>query len=102
MKKIELEEFKEKLKRYNKGDIIVSSHAEIRALARGIDLDEVKFNILNPRRLFSVLMNQDKSRYECYFEYSKTHCHKYVLVLNSKVIIVTVISINRDWQRKLR
>ena len=49
-----------------------------------------------------VVRDEGESKYGCYFVYSKTHCHKYVLVLNRKTIIVTIISINRDWQRMLK
>ena len=103
---MELNELKEKLRGYDNKDIIFTSHAEIRALHRGIDLDEVRGNILNPEKLVSFiekdLENSDVKKYECYFAYSKNYCHKYVFTLNSKVIIVTIISINRDWQRMLR
>ena len=96
------EKFKEKLARYNEKDIVFTSHAEIRALFRNMDLDEIRHNILNPERLAKVVDNEDDGKYECYFAYSKTYCHKYVLALNRKVIIVTVININRDWQRTLK
>jgi len=46
-----LDKLKEKLKRYRKSDIIFTTHAEIRALGRGIDLEEVKENIINPEKL---------------------------------------------------
>ena len=99
---MDLKKFKEKLAQYSERDIIFTSHAEIRALFRNIDLDEVKNNILNPEKLAKVIGDEGKRKYECYFAYSRTYCHKYVLALNSKVIIVTVININRDWQRMLK
>jgi hypothetical protein len=37
-----LEQFKEKLKGHKREDILFTTHAEIRALGRGIDLEEVK------------------------------------------------------------
>lgn len=98
----DLDKFKEKLARYSKKDIVFTSHAEIRALFRDINLEEIRDNILSPERLVAVLRDEGKSKYGCYFVYSKTHCHKYVLVLNRKVIIVTVININRDWQKTLK
>ena len=98
----DLDNFKKKLIRYSKEDIIFTSHAEVRALFRDIDLEEIRGNILNPDKLVAVLMDEGKSKYGCYFAYSKNHCHKYVLVLNRKVIIVTVIDINRDWQKTLK
>ena len=99
---MDLEKFKEKLAKYGAEDIVFTSHAKIRALFRDIDLDEVKNNILNPERLAKVIRDEGKGTYECYFAYSKMYCHKYVLSLNGKVIIVTVININRDWQRMLK
>ena len=99
---MDLEKFKEMLAKYGEEDIIFTSHAEIRALFRNIDLDEIKNNILNPEKLANVIGDERKGKYECYFAYSRTYCHKYVLALNSKVIIVTVININRDWQRMLK
>ena len=95
-----LEELKIKLKTYKREDIIFTKHAEIRALTRNINLEEVKENIVNPKKL--VEFRKVDNKYECYFAYSRNFCHKYVLVLNGKVIIVTIISINREWQKTIR
>jgi len=104
--KLNLSDFKEKLKSYRKEDIIITYHAKIRALMRNINLEEVKENIVNPVKLFysKKLESERKSeqKYECYFNYSKRHCHKYILTINSKIIIVTIININRGWQRSIR
>ena len=98
---MELAKFKERLKSYKKKDIIFTEHSELRAMIRNIDLNEVKENIINPKRLVHV-KSSSKERYECYFSYSKNHCHKYVIALNRKVIIITIININRDWQKMIR
>jgi len=100
---MDIEKLKQKLSSYDKKDIIIKHHAEIRAIVRDIDLEEVKENIVNPKRLVyaeeqKALKNTEK-KYNCYFSYSKEMCHRYVLTVNSKVIIVTIIKINRDWQR---
>ncbi len=98
-----IEELKNKLKNYEKKDIIITPHAEIQAYMREIELNEVKNNIINPRKL--VYANEQEAKksnekkYDCYFAYSKNLCHRYILTLNRKVIIVTIIKINRDWQR---
>lgn len=103
---MDINTFKEKLKSYDKKHIFLTNHAKIRALMRNIDLEEVKNNIINPVKL--VYFKEQKSekekeyKYECYFSYSKNYCHKYILTTNGKVIIVTVISINRDWQRSIK
>jgi hypothetical protein len=98
---MELDIFKERLSKYKRADIIFTTHAEIRTLGRGIDLEEVKDNILNPTKLVCVIQQKaekpNEEKYECYFAYSKTYCHKYVLTLNRKVIII-----NRDWQKVVK
>ncbi|RMF89995.1 MAG: DUF4258 domain-containing protein [Methanobacteriota archaeon] len=93
-----------KLKGYRSEDLIFTSHAKIQAVVRGIDLREVKDNILNPRRLAFAekqpAQREGEEKYDCYFAYSKTQAHRYILTLNKKVIIVTVIKINRRWQQR--
>ena len=87
----------ERLKSYQTDDIIITTHAEIQALHRGIDIDEVKANIINPKRLLFA-GKQANNKYDCYFVYSKTQCQRYILVLKNKCIVCTVIKINRRWQ----
>jgi len=103
---MDLEILKKKLSRYKKKDLILTYHTEIRALARNMNLEEIKENIINPTRLVfckeQKAKNPNEEKYECYFAYSENHCHKYVLVLNRKVIIATIIDINRNWQRAIR
>jgi len=98
-----LDELKEKLKRYSKEDIIITEHAETQALVRDIGLEEVKQNIISPEKLvyFDKQESQkpNEEKYDCYFAYSKKLCHRYILTINGKLIIVTIIKINRDWQK---
>ena len=93
---------KEKLPKYKKEDIIITSHAQDQAIFRSVDLDEVRENIINPKRLtFAEKQEAEKEgeeKYNCYFGYSKTQCHRYVLVINAKCIVCTIIKINRRWQ----
>jgi hypothetical protein len=97
-------EVKEKLKKYRREDIIITDHAKKQAFFRGIELEEIRKNILNPERLEIALKQPAKrpheEKFDCYFGYSKTQAHRYILVLGNKVIIPTVIKINRRWQRK--
>lgn len=103
---MDINNFKEKLRSYSKEDIIFTNHTRIRALMREIDLEEVKENIINPVRLVYFReqnsQREKEHKYECYFSYSKNYCHKYVLTINGKIIIVTIININRDWQRSIK
>ena len=102
---MDLEEFKKRLSKYSRNDIIFTGHTKIRAMLRNIDLEKVKDNIINPEKLAYVTKEEtthNKEKFECYFAYSNNYCHKYVLALNSKVIIVTIIVINRDWQRTIK
>ena len=96
------EDLKEKLKKYNKDDIIITNHAEEQAIFREISLDEVKENIINPKRLSFAgkqeAENEGEEKYDCYFGYSKSQCHRYILVIDGKCVVCTVIKINRRWQ----
>jgi hypothetical protein len=122
-------EFKNRLKGYKKEEIILTKHAEIQALFRDVALEEVKNNILNPEKLVYFKKQESEESYEkydCYFAYSKFLCHRYIMTLNGKIImsinlilypldfgssrkpikrtlkvflIVTIIKINRDWQK---
>jgi hypothetical protein len=91
------------LTKYNIKDIVITEHALKQALFRNIKIDEIKENIINPKRLKyynkQKANNDYEEKYDCYFIYSRTLCHRYILVLNEKCIICTVIKINRKWQR---
>lgn len=94
---------KERLKSFRKEDIIISDHALIRIVQRQINQEEIVENIINPVRLEYAVRdkaeNKNEEKFDCYFGYSKTQCHRYVIVIKEKVIVVTVIKINRRWQR---
>ena len=49
-----------------------------------------------------LFLKDNERKFECYFAYSKNYCHKYILVINGKIIIVTIIDINRDWQKMIK
>ena len=69
------------------------------------NLEEVKENIINPSRLVYAkkqeTQKQGEEKYDCYFAYSKHLYHRYILTINRKMIIVTIIKINRDWQKAI-
>ncbi|MBN2052037.1 hypothetical protein JW756_00875 [Candidatus Woesearchaeota archaeon] len=94
-----------KLKKFSKEDIIITNHAQEQAVFRGIALSEVMENIINPERLVFAgkeeAKSQSEEKFACYFAYSNTQCHCYVLVINQKCLVCTVIKINRRWQRKV-
>ena len=91
-----------KLKRYKREDIIITTHAQKQAIFRSVDLKEIKDNIINPERLYFVnkqaAEKEGEEKYDCYFAYSNTQCQRYILVINNKCIVCTVIKINRRWQ----
>jgi len=93
---------KKKLASFTKEDIIISKHAMIRITQRQIDIEEIKENIINPKRLeYAIKQSSDKEveeKYDCYFDYSKNLCHRYVIVIENNIIVVTAIKINRKWQ----
>jgi hypothetical protein len=100
---MDLNKLKEKLSLYKKQDIVITHHAKLQAFIRGVDLEEVKENIVNPIRLVYAQKQEGKykgeEKYDCYFAYSKHLYHRYILTINRKIIIVTIIKITRDWQK---
>ena len=94
------------LKKYKKEeDIEIDPHAELRAGQRNIDLDEVKDNILNPSKRLSFANRLESEsdgleKYKCYFGYSKTQCQIYIIKTNKKVVVKTIIKLNKRWQKK--
>ena len=79
---------KEKLKKFKKEDIILTNHAYEQAVFRCINIEEIKNNIANPERLQFASKQEarqnNEEKYDCYFGYSKTQCHRYVIVINSR------------------
>ncbi len=100
-----LDELKNKLKSYKKEDIIITRHAELQAFSRDVELKEVILNITNPEKLVFTKkqesQKQNEEKYDCYFAFSKHLYHRYILTINGKIIIVTIIKINRDWQKTI-
>lgn len=96
------QELAKKLKKYNQDDIIITEHARKQAIFRNINIEEVKENIINLKRLVfyeeQEAEKENEFKYNCYFSYSKTQCHRYIIVTNGKCIVCTVIKINRRWQ----
>lgn len=93
----------EKLSKIPKDKIFFSSHALIRLKQRQITKEEVIRNLLNPEKLEYVKKEytncKSEEKYDCYFVYSKNLFHRYVLVFFIDVLVVTVIKVNRRWQR---
>jgi len=93
----------ETFKKYKKEDIIITDHAKEQAVFRGLNLSEIKNNLNHPQRLvFAGKLDAEKEneeKYDCYFAYSNTQCHRYIIVFSLKCIVCTVIKINRRWQR---
>jgi hypothetical protein len=102
---MEIETLKEIFGKYKKEEIFFTKHAELQAWIRGVDLEEVKKNIINPDKLVYAeeqeSLKMGEKKYNCYFSYSKHLCHRYILTLNRNILIVTIIKINRDWQKAI-
>lgn len=96
---------KQKLQSYNAKDIIIVNHARIQALSRNIDLEDVKKNIQYPNKLVFAREQPAKKKgerkFDCYFVLRPNYYHRYIIVFDGKLIIVTIIAINRDWQRAI-
>ena len=65
------------LKKFKKEDIEIDPHAELRAKRRNVNLEDVKYNLLNPSKRLSFANDLESEvdgleKYKCYFGYSKT------------------------------
>jgi hypothetical protein len=102
---MDLVKFKQKLENYSFSQIYFTEHSRIQGIVREIHLNEVKKNLLSPFRLVYVKQQSSRNihekKYNCYFAYSKYLFHRYAIVLNRKIIIVTIIKINRNWQKAI-
>ncbi len=94
------------LKKYEKEeDIEIDPHAALRAGQRNIDLQDVKRNLLNPSRRLSFANRltpevDGLQKFKCYFGYSKTQCQIYIIKANDKLIVKTIIKLNKRWQKR--
>ena len=90
-----------KMKGFSREQIRFSPHAKIRMGQRQISESQIVENILKPKRLEYAYKQEinGETRYDCYFVYSNTTCHKYVLVFVSNIVVVTVVKIGRRWQK---
>ncbi|MBS3072310.1 hypothetical protein J4477_00565 [Candidatus Pacearchaeota archaeon] len=72
-----IEKVKIQLSKYSLENIIFTKHAIIQALARNINIEEVKQNIINPKGLIYVEKQEAdlelEEKYDCYFEQGKTN-----------------------------
>ena len=103
---MDLNSLREKLRKYRKEDIIITEHAKIQSIVRDVDLEDVKENLINPKKLVyfekQEAKKENEKKYDCYFVYSKNLYHRYLITINGKLIIVTIIKINRDWQKAIK
>ena len=94
----------EKLKKYTKDDIIMSTHGIKQTIIRPVSVEDITENLLNPKRLSYAFEEQaeraGEEKFLCYFRYSRRFCHCYVIVINAKVLVVTAYIINRRWQKE--
>ena len=94
---------KARLKKFHPDDIVFSNHSRIQASVRQIDLSEVKQNLTNPKRLVYAKKEagrrKGETKYDTYFAYAPSYAHRYIFTMNGKIVVVTVIKIQRNWQK---
>ena len=92
----------EKLRKFRREDIIISDHALGKAVVRSLNSDEIKENILNPVRLEYAIPqeaeNAGEEKFDCFFSYGEMMCHRYIIAINHKCFVCTVMKIMRRWR----
>ena len=93
------------LKNIKKEGILFDDHAKMQSVVRDIDREEVIRNPTNPSKMFFAreqpANGENERKFDCYFDISKRWAHRYVIVINAKLIIITVIKIRKKWQEKV-
>lgn len=93
------------LKKARKEDILFDDHARMQSAVRGIDREEVIRNLLNPSKMFFAreqpARGENERKFDCYFGISKRWAHRYVIVINGKLLIITVIRVRKKWQKRV-
>lgn len=93
------------LKRFKKEDILFDDHARMQSAIRGIEREDVIHTLLNPSKMFFAREQQargeNERKFDCYFSISKRWAHRYVIVINRKLLVITVIKIRKKWQKKV-
>lgn len=96
------EEVKKLLARYSREQIIIGRHSQDRASARWITQEVIIENILNPDCLLYAREQKANGPYErkfeCFFGRSTIPFHRYIIVLNKRVFVCSVM----ERYRKLR
>lgn len=101
--KVNLSELKNKLSSYALDNILISKHALLRAGLRNFDILDIKKTINNPFNLYYFEEQKanfsNEKKFNCYFRHSKKYCHRFIIIINGKCIICTVIKINIKVQK---
>jgi hypothetical protein len=98
-------EVAELLKRFKEGEVFFDDHARMQSAIRGIDREEVVQNLLNPSKMFFAreqeARGENERKFDCYFGVSKRWAHRYVIVINGRLLVITVIKVRKKWQKKV-
>jgi len=107
--KNEVQELKEKLKLYSRGNIQYSDHFLVRMGQRNGDLEEVINLLLNPEKL--VYIYKEKSRqgeivYNLHYKISNTKTLKLPVIIDryghKNLYIITYIMIYEPWKKTVK
>ncbi len=99
------------LKKHRPEDIVETDHAAFSRQRRGIKKMRIVADLFDPGSLRFVkeepftevhLRTQGSQNYRkflCFYSKNREIAHKYVICLNEKIYIITVLPISKRWQR---
>ena len=91
---------KKRLQGLKESDIIFTKHVKERFPARETTKTEIINNLLNPNKLVIALKQKStnplEERFDCYFRYEERHHHRYIIALNGRCIIITIMVRHRS------
>lgn len=102
------EEMLKYLRMYEREDIIFTKkNIEEQLAIRRLAKEEIIGNLLNPKKLIFAekqereFKGKKEDRYNCYFIFSKSRAHRYVLSFNDKLKVITAIPLGRKTLNKM-
>jgi len=100
-----LQKMKEKLKKYRKENILLSSHVLKRCVQRKISPKTIVESILRPSGLTEVieeLISKTESKYKLVFQLSNARNLALIVAMNDRIEVITAWIMINKWEKKVR
>ncbi len=102
---MDIQEMKNKLRQYEEENLILSDHVILRCQQRGISIENLKEQILNPENLIGLIEQESRylqeKKFKLVFDISKNKSFVIVITINKSINIVTALIRYRKWMKPM-